>query len=64
MKHIVKNHEELEKKIAELVKGGYKQADITEHELVFTKGLHARDTIYPTFWYYRLIWCFWKFRRI
>ncbi len=50
MKHVVKNHKELENKICELVKDGYKQTDITEHEIVFTKGLLARDTIYPTFW--------------
>ena len=50
MKYIVKTREELESKICELVKDGYKQTDITDHELVFTKGLHARDTIYPTFW--------------
>ena len=50
MRYIVKNHEELENKIGELVKEGYKQTDITDHELVFTKGLHARDTIFPTFW--------------
>ena len=51
MKYIVKNYEELENKIGELVKDGYKQTDITDHELVFTKGLHARDTIFPTFWF-------------
>ncbi len=50
MKHIVKNHKELENKIGELVKEGYKQTDVTEHEIVFSKGLHARDTIFPTFW--------------
>ena len=50
MRYIVKNREELENKIGELVKEGYKQTDITEHELVFTKGLHARDTIFPIFW--------------
>ena len=50
MRYIVKNREEFDNKICELVKEGYKQTDITEHEMVFTKGLHARDTIYPTFW--------------
>ena len=50
MRYIVKNREELENKICELVEEGYKETAITDHELVFTKGLHARDTIYPTFW--------------
>ena len=50
MKHIVNNYNELLEKVNELVNDGYRQTDVTEHGIVFTKGLHARDTIYPTFW--------------
>lgn len=50
MKHIVNNHEQLLEKVRELVNEGYTQIDVTEHEIVFGKGLHARDTIFPTFW--------------
>ena len=50
MKHIVDNYEQLLEKVGELVKDGYRQTDVTEHEIVFEKGLHARDTIFPTFW--------------
>ena len=50
MKHIVNTHNELLEKVNELVKDGYRQTDVTEYEIVFTKGLHARDTIFPTFW--------------
>ena len=50
MKHIVNNYNELLEKVNELVKDGYRQTDVTEYEIVFAKGLHARDTIFPTFW--------------
>ena len=51
MKHIVNTHNELLEKVNELVKDGYRQTDVTEYEIVFTKVLHARDTIFPTFWH-------------
>lgn len=50
MKHIVDNYEQLLEKVRELVKDGYRQTDVTKHEIVFEKGLHTRDTIFPTFW--------------
>ena len=50
MKHIVKNYEELLETVKKLVKDGYRQTDVTEHEIVFEKGFHAKDTIFPTFW--------------
>lgn len=50
MRYLVNNYEQLLETIKELVKDGYKQTDVIEHEIVFEKGLHARDTIFPTFW--------------
>lgn len=39
MKHIVNNHEQLLEKVGELVSEGYRQIDVTEHEIVFGKRL-------------------------
>ena len=50
MEHVVNNYKQLLEKVRELVKDGYRQTDVTEHEIVFEKGLHARNTIFPTFW--------------
>lgn len=50
MKHVVNNYKQLLEKVGEFVKDGYRQTDVIEHEIVFEKGLYARDTIFPTFW--------------
>lgn len=38
MKHVVNNYEQLLEKVRELVKDGYRQTDVTEHEIVFEKA--------------------------